>query len=114
MQIKLTRFEIAILEHHLEVPDAIAEALDQPVEIVETITDPLLSGLSKYHLDTSYAESVNPAITRDVLADCVKGSTYWATFEDDETKQRAIAKAGERLAEKIGQYAGRNLTFPTW
>lgn len=111
MQIKLTGLQYDILEHRLEVPDALADALDEPPATVAHCCDLLLMGLTAKHLDTQYVELTYPSLHKKVLADCIEGSTYCAW---EEGRTRAIVQAGERLAEKIGMYVGRELIFPTW
>jgi hypothetical protein len=74
-----------------------------PAEVAEAI-DRMATGL--------------PAVTdadKEVLADCVEGSTYYGASDGgDLSPQRmaAIARAGESLARKVSEVVGRRVVFP--
>lgn len=123
MRIELTGYEARILRHRLDIPDAIVDALTDVEEgeppyseaDVESVVDALSRSLGEGHeIDTTEAEAISPEITRDVLVDCVDGSTWVGCMKgnvSNATIGRAVA-TGQRLADKIAAYAKRNVEFP--
>ena len=121
-KMKLTPLEKDILNHRLEVPDSIIDALTDndadefgnwhPVDI-EYVAERLLAGEFK---DAIYH---NEAITHAVLIDAVEGSTYWAVADGagkSSQKIGSIIKAGQSLAVKIQEFteSNRELEFPLY
>lgn len=104
---KLTKLETEILNHRLEAPDEIAEALDKyMVEDVETVCSLLMQG----NFDTCLANA--PEITADILQDCVDGSTYMGhSNHESPQKARAMYRAGCSLAVKVSEFIGRDVEF---
>ena len=105
-----------ILDHRLEVPDAIGEAINDereyPVEQseIDWVCDLLLRG--------GYEEALHraPRLTREVLKDAVTGSTYWGCTEseDDPLLLANVERAGKALAKKVSTELGTEVFFPTW
>jgi len=122
MKITLTTRQADILRHRLEAPDALAEALEvYHPDDVRDVADLLLGALTANAIDTGPAEEADGVacarlLTREVLVDCLEGSTYVGAAKDDVSSQ-AIAGfciSGDNLAEKIGAYVGRDVFFATY
>lgn len=119
--IDLTPSESDVLNHRLEVPDCLADALaeDYHPEDVEEIAGHLLAR------DYAAAVAISQKITHAVLADCVNGSTYAAaaysrgyTMADKDNSAQAAAwraavRAGRSLAKKVSALIGEPVAFPT-
>lgn len=105
---RLTPLEQEILNHRLDVPDAIADALPEYSNVdVADVADFLLAS------EVDKARAINEQLMYDVLADAVSGSVYLgASSEESEMKQSTIARAGNSLARKISAYIGRKVEFP--
>jgi len=105
---ELTKLEKDILNHRLEVPDSIFEALeDYTQEDIDMICELLIKGLY------DDAISFNTHATNEILIDCVEGSTYWAAADGGGASYQglnAIIRAGKSLAKKI-QIFTMNETF---
>lgn len=103
MTTKLTKLEREILMHRLEAPDCLADALEEPLEAVESAIESLPADFSP-----------SSDLQRRVLIDAVEGSTYYgAAGGESAQKQSAIYRAGCSLARKIGEMAGREgVRFP--
>jgi len=116
----LTELETKILNHRLEVPDAIVDALngeeDENIffpDDIDDICEMLLEGSFLSAQDYSYT------ITEAVLVDCVDGSTYWGaskTNGDSNQKLGAIERAGNSLVKKIRAFTDHEeaIVFPTY
>jgi hypothetical protein len=103
--------EREIMLHRLGVPEAIAEALtdhcegEQPVSdlppgLLEATADTLRHGLERG--DDLDATALDQPGVRDILADCVDGSTFYAGVEMDLTIRKAGAiQVMERLKAKL-------------
>tara|TARA_R110000803_G_scaffold210718_1_gene283370 strand:+ start:6821 stop:7159 length:339 start_codon:yes stop_codon:yes gene_type:complete len=111
---KLSPLQKKILDHRLEVPDALAEAigLDADEFISEVCANLIVGNYLSAMLE-------NPATVRALLVDCVEGSTYWAASQgwgDATDLQLAnITRAGQALARKVSKFTGHDdLEFPTW
>lgn len=109
---KLTKTQIDIIEHRLEVPDAIADAIDDSLEqigaclnddefaaAVEAIRKTIRTDFDRLQLDN---------IEWMILEDAVMGSTYVDMADDavsmqEITPQKAagIANSYENLLEKL-------------
>jgi hypothetical protein len=105
MNLKLTKLEREILEHRLEVPDCIAEFLEADFDEVYAACQQIAAG-----------EISDSPLVRDILADCVEGSTFCGTMigavdDGDVTRAqyRAATRAAHSLARKIGAIVGRQL-----
>ena len=113
--LKLTKLEQDILNHRLEAPDTMYEALEEYHEDdIYDICQVLLKG------DYDKAKQISESLMKAILVECVAGSTYYACGigEPWETEQHLgmIAKAGQSLAEKIAVYVGydKELEFPLY
>jgi len=124
MKDELSRFftpqQLACIKHRLEVPNAVVEAFfdvtdDQGVPVyaradMAAVIDVLLTrGLRA-------AEDINPVITRDVLRECVEGSTWAAcvydgTPEGDSKAQGALTTL-RHVAKFIEQRYQIRVTVP--
>lgn len=105
--LKLTPLEREILNHRLEVPDAIADALmdndDYSLneEDIENAINKLYRG-----------GDAETDIEKLVLWDCVDGSTYGARSDEiTHQKQAAIDRAGDSLARKVSAVIGKDVYF---
>jgi hypothetical protein len=120
MLIKLTKLESDILRHRLEVPDAIADALADEgyrPDFIWGAAEYILNGITRHGLDLS-RELLQEPLCRDILQDCIEGSTYCGSMIEvgaesrqvEQAKYRAAVRAMESLAEKIGAAIDRKLT----
>ncbi len=109
---RLTKLETEILLHRLEVPDCLAEALDEDPDEVALICCQLRTAVSDLEAHFAEDRSIHPFLARAILADCVEGSTFVATMESGMESSRKISaavRAMESLAVKVGQLVGRVL-----
>ena len=101
--ITLTKLETEILQHRLEVPDAISEALDTPLSLVETACEILIAKgeMALYWLNCDTMKSV--------AVDAVEGSTWLAAMVWDESPQKIASheKAYLSLLEKVQTASNR-------
>lgn len=108
---KLTKLEQEILDHRLDVPDALFEALYDgvddapPVECVELLCVMFKQGRFEHAFRV-----MNTTIARDVLVDAVEGCTYvWAAesavgYEITHQKFAAIKRAYASLEDKVTEF----------
>jgi hypothetical protein len=99
----LTLGEWRVVEHRLEVGDAIADCLEEYAR--DDVLD-VVACLSRQ--DLGGAEAMSSALTRDVLADCIEGSTWLAPDPHNGHAIRQLKQA----AMKIEAYVGRTLDVP--
>ena len=117
MIIKLTNTEWEILEHRLGVSDCIADALydfglteaenEERWTQVQDAADALYDSLgSAREIDTGALTEID----REILADCLSGSTFFADLDDavhygDLTRGKALAirKAGRSIERKLNE-----------
>lgn len=106
--LELSKMQWEILKHRLEVPEAIAEALEN-VE-AEDCADELERGRLRLAI-TEYGTD----LVCQVLEDAVAGSTYYGSASDESPlRQAQILKSGQALAEKVSRYIGRDVEFPDY
>lgn len=116
---KLTKLESEILIHRLEVPDSIIDALTDEKDVAEDCVDAITGSCSRL-LDHITAKGEIPSelsqVDKDVLLDCVDGSTYLGCVltEASKQKQAAIYRAGCCLADKIRELTGVEVAFPSY
>jgi hypothetical protein len=112
LAIKLSPLQAEILSHRLEVPDALADALERSTEQVEAACEELLR-LAKSR--TIVWDALN-SLSREVLIDAVEGSTYYgASSAGEHPRQLAnISKAGDSLADKLAKVSGQPVYFPSF
>ena len=116
---KLTTLEKDILNHRLEVPDSIYEAIVNPhkgddfEDHVYEICEVLLAG--------NYDEAItlDRNLTTEILLDCIDGSTYWAVCNDrpcSAQKMSAVERAAFKLIQKIRELTEWNgsIAFPLY
>lgn len=117
MFVKFSKLELDAIDHRLSVPDAIAEALEaeytsDSVETAVLEIDRLLkldSGIRVGNLTTA---------EKDVLRDCVEGSTWAACLfdpeqpETDADRRHAVAVL-RRIAKKLEAFDIIDVTVPT-
>lgn len=102
--ISLTLFEREILDHRLEVPDAIADAIERDFDVVDE---------SCRHLRYDTIHWVIRPIDRLVLEDAVSGSTYAAAASQGSHQlQSETRRSGPNLAKKISKLIGKDVDFP--
>ena len=118
----LTPLELEILRDRLELSDCLVDVLGaevtEPDDIggyhpddIEHVAALLLAG------DEQGANDHSEALTRDMIIDCVDGSTYYVGHDDGMTKPQklsAIQRAGESLANKVGEHYERRVVFPLY
>ena len=117
----LTKLERDILNHRLEVPDAICEALNADTtedlerwhpDDVDDVCECFLNGEFQKGFD------VSEMLAKEVLVDAVEGSTYFgaAIADQSDQKKAAIAKAGKSLADKVDFIVERDepIEFPLY
>jgi len=104
----VTAKEWECIQHRLEVPDALAEVLDQYDEAdVCHIADLLWAG----RWDDAVGQ--DREIAEAVLADAVEGSTYAAAVsQDDGRTYSAACKALIGAWSKVKAFLGRDLERP--
>ena len=117
MKLFFTPLQMEIVKHRLEMPDCIAECLPQyAAEDVELICDLLMPTIRDDALmDTREACQHSLSITKNVLRDCVEGSTFHASaVSDNQSPERlaAIMRAAVKVAEIIGYWIGEELDYP--
>jgi hypothetical protein len=100
-KMKLTKLERNILNHRLEVPESIAEILDDyHPDDIDYVCSLLLDGKYQEAMDFSIG------ITTDVLVEAVEGSTAYAALignvSDYILKKNALA--GRSLAKKVQEF----------
>lgn len=106
--LKLSPLQWEILKHRLEVPECIAEALDNPE--AENCAEELERGNLRLAITEYGVELVS-----DVLEDAVSGCTYYGAASDQSPLQRSnILRSLDALAEKVGQYIGREVEYPDY
>ena len=116
MTMGITKVEAEILEHRLEVPDCLAEALEIKYEDAFEICDRLLEMVQARMLPRKL-----DGVEAEVLADVINGSTMYALSETaaeegEITKRefREICKAGKRMAIEIEGITGISTEFPNY
>lgn len=116
---RLTKLEMEILRHRLEVPDAICDALcdvepsypyegslgDEIDSITRRVTAGHWGGLSECE--------------KDILEDCIDGSTFLAVHLDmandgviSRQKFQSVERAINSLGEKASSLIGRRIRVP--
>lgn len=107
--LSLTRTEQDAIDHRLNVPDALAEVFDEEwhEQDVYDVCDLLL------RRDIDKAMDINGQLVKDILADCVEGSTWVAAVSDAEPWRYAKAIRELRgAANKVAAFVGRELDVP--
>lgn len=102
-----TKLETEIIQHRLGVPECIADALEEySREDVEAECFNLQRGIVEFDL--------TQLLHRDILAECVEGSTFYGAAVGNETPQKlaSIERACESLADKVSKALGRKIIFP--
>lgn len=98
----LTKLETEIFQHRLEVPDAIAEAIDTPLVLVEMVCELMIAKneMALYWLDAD--------TMRDVAVDAIEGSTWLASMSDESSQKIAAhERAYLSLLGKVQQASTR-------
>lgn len=114
--IRLTPTEIEILQHRLEVPETIADALEEEHdrETVERCAESL-----RYYLKNCREIVLGQdAVADAILADCCNGSTFFGSSEDavalgEITRGKLLnwQRAAASLEKKF-ESAGINVSIP--
>lgn len=105
----LTPAEWAAIQHRLETPDALADALedDYARDDVETVASLLLLG------EYESAMAVSETLVEAVMVDAIEGSTYAASVLNTPLERKALA-ALEHAAEKVGKHYQRRVIAPNY
>jgi len=116
----LTKLEADILLHRLEVPDAIADAMDRLEPETEYEAVALACERLAKQLRSGYVEP-HDKLERAVLEDAFVGSTYVACMEEayhdgqlSAQKLGKIKRAYERLGDKLAAEVGLNTAWQTY
>lgn len=116
MEIRLTWDEYNVLNHRLEVPEAICDALewdgvDFASGYAREDVEFALAQVSLSHVTLQWDDS--DQIQRAIIRDLIEGSTYKAAMSGSSYQQRtAIERITARLAEKIGDALKLDIEFP--
>lgn len=107
MPVKITKLQAEILNHRLDAPDCIKDALD--LKDYNRVCD-LCDELQKNVNDLKLPDSLD-GVLADILEDCIDGSTYLADSYLYESPQKcaAMIRSYEQLAEKIAKIIGREV-----
>ncbi len=119
MKIAFTQSEIDILDHRLQVPDAIADALESDFPHTGDVQD-LVRQLCHYvKIDRAIEAVALPELEKAILADALEGSTFFASSEDalalGEISRGQLLNwhnAANSLEQKISNLLGRNIHIP--
>ena len=118
---KLTKLERDILNHRLEVHDAIAEVLIDEDGIepgsaqAETMWNEVYDLCGLLHKGQfEEARLLNEDLALRILQDCVDGGTYYGASKqvDSRRELRAIEVACVSLAQKVEEYTGLVAEYP--
>jgi len=114
--LRLTALEREIIRHRLVLPECIAEALDDDAENIGLLCDQLNVLIDGDLEDISSENCHDPFMAREVLAECLEGSTYCGTSisaegggEISPQKLRAVIRTAEALASKLSPFIGREI-----
>jgi len=114
---KLSRSQWEILDHRLEVPYAIWEAVSAYEGAVDRSSD-RIDEVCSLLLTRRVADAVelDAEATRDVLVDAVDGSTWWPRHYQQlsDLQMANLERAGAALARAVGRATGIECEFPTW
>jgi len=112
----LTAAETEMLNHRLEMPDCICDALEESDFDLDDI-----AAAAEHLLDGDYpaANAYGDAIIAAVLGNAVENSTYLATADGAETcgeitkaKYLGLCRVGRSLAAKVSHAIGRTVRIP--
>lgn len=125
---ELTPTKRALLLHRLEVPEAIADSLtgewnpmDSEWAEVERVATDLWRALRDHNgtVWDAIQRTERPELIRNILVDCVDGSTYFTDWEDavasgeySRSTARRHMKQAEELADLISERFGTRVHFP--
>lgn len=110
----LTDTEWTILKHRLEVPHAIADALELRSESRQHIVE-IATFLSRGEWEEAKVSAVNDELFDAILEDAITGNVYIASMADavgTEGQYASYCKCGRKLAEKVGDYIGKDISIP--
>lgn len=108
----LTPLESEILAHRLEVPDCIGDALEGEIDEDAPLTD-VCNMLLRGDVDKARG-AFGTELVYLVLADAVESSCYLGAAKHNvsDAQLRAIRRATESLADKVGTLIGKRLIAP--
>lgn len=107
---ELTEWQAEVLAHRLEVPDALADVVEDdglPVtyEQVYEACERMLSAVRQHRMPETTSD-----LERLLLADCIEGSTYLAAVGHSVSGR--TAQAFEALALRVAALLGKRLRLP--
>lgn len=112
--LQTTEREWAILEHRLGVPDSIADVLSYEYGHNRDKVEQVVEILRQKKWDE--ANNISPEIVREVLKDCIEGSTYFCDIDDaveigeiSRGDMLADFRAGHSLVEKVSEAIGEKV-----
>jgi hypothetical protein len=113
LPLTLTKLEDEILQHRLDVPDALSEYLIDsgwPEPDVEEVVSAVCAR------EWAKACEINEPLAKATLKDAVEGSTYYGCGMEELSDQKlaGIARAGWSLARKVGELIGESVKFPEY
>jgi len=114
-EIVLSPAQAEIICHRLEVPDAIADALTEDEVTHAAVIELAELMLREVERDAKlYLSSDSAQLRRDIAAECMDGSTYYAgLWDEDQLKLCRTVQSLEALARKFAA-AGMKVTVVTW
>ena len=120
MKIILTKLQSEILRHRLVNGNTLSEVLGDEFgfheEDIEDIVKLLLQDLTNNSIDTHIADFISEDITKEVLIECIEGSTWIGSMIGNESEQKIAAhlRSLENLANKIGGRIGKKIMVPNY
>ena len=108
LDLQFTPNQWAALQHRLDVPDAIVESLEDDyaaedvLDVVELLTRRLFVN----------AENLSAGLTRDVLIECVEGSTWVGVHSNDPRAQDRAYRTLKAIAAKLTAHYHRDVRVP--
>lgn len=117
-KITLTKLEREILDHRLQVDDALGDCLEEDGYSREDVSDACTRLLESKDIPGDYDRLLAECgtVVEAVMQDAVEGSTYYGASKHQVSPQMEarILKAGESLAEKIAKIIGKPVSYPNY
>lgn len=110
---KFTVLQREILAHRLDVPDAVAEAIDGTGTFADLIADACKEAAAALWLPNVAKLAALSPLAKECLIEAVEGSTYLGTLEHgNEYAKLAAGKSLTNAAQKIADVLGRSIQLP--
>jgi hypothetical protein len=119
MATRLTKLEATILQHRLEVPDAVIDSLTDDIDDDSQLEKMMHSVASSVDLLFESIQSTKAIpdslsdVDKLVLRNCIEASTYFVAAEADMTEQASgrLFATCCRLAEKVSAVIGHSVSY---